>query len=121
MGDAGNPISPVTSFFLRFFACFEPNKALADVFNAATAIYLIAIRGVLNGCHLLCLYGFLTPLLRLSSPFLRAKTYALVIVFFSLELGMDILFVGGIAALWGLLALMVWGFKKLEKPEAGRA
>lgn len=34
---------------------------------------------------------------------------------------MDILFAGGIAALWGLLALMVWGFKKLEKPEGGRA
>jgi hypothetical protein len=34
---------------------------------------------------------------------------------------MDIAYVGGIAALWGLLALMVWGFKKLEKPEGGRA
>ena len=35
--------------------------------------------------------------------------------------GMDGVFVGGIAALWGLLALMVWGFNKLEKPEGGRA
>ena len=34
---------------------------------------------------------------------------------------MDIAYIGGIAALWSLLALMVWGFKKLEKPEGGRA
>ena len=34
---------------------------------------------------------------------------------------MDAAYIGGIAGLWGLLALMVWGFKKLEKPEGGRA
>ena len=34
---------------------------------------------------------------------------------------MDIAYVSGIAALWGVLALMVWGFKKLEKPDGGRA
>ena len=34
---------------------------------------------------------------------------------------MELAFVGGIAALWGLLALMAWGFRKLEKPEEGRA
>lgn len=36
-------------------------------------------------------------------------------------MGADLVFVGGIAALWGLLALMVWGFQKLEKPQGGRA
>ena len=40
---------------------------------------------------------------------------------YSRELGMELAFVGGIAALWGLLALMAWGFRKLEKPEEGRA
>ena len=34
---------------------------------------------------------------------------------------MDVAYISGIAALWGLLALMVSGFKKLEKPEGGRA
>ena len=33
---------------------------------------------------------------------------------------MDIAFVFGIAMLWAVLALLVWGFKKLEKPEGGR-
>ncbi len=33
---------------------------------------------------------------------------------------MDIVFVAGIGALWAVMALMVWGFKKLEKPEGGR-
>ena len=34
---------------------------------------------------------------------------------------MDIAFVLGIAALWGVVALLVLGFKKLEKPEGGRS
>ena len=38
-----------------------------------------------------------------------------------MDISMDVVVVGGIAALWGLFALMVLGFKKLEKPEGGRA
>ena len=34
---------------------------------------------------------------------------------------MDIAFVFGIAVLWAVLALLVWGFKKLEKSEGGRS
>ena len=34
---------------------------------------------------------------------------------------MDISFVVGIVMLWGVMALMVWGFEKLEKPEGGRS
>jgi hypothetical protein len=34
---------------------------------------------------------------------------------------MDIAFVFGIAVLWAVMALLVWGFKKLEKPEGGRS
>ncbi len=34
---------------------------------------------------------------------------------------MDIPFVFGIAGLWAVMVLMVWGFKKLEKPEGGRS
>lgn len=34
---------------------------------------------------------------------------------------MDIPFVLGGALLWGLMALLVWGFKKLEKPQGGRS
>lgn len=33
---------------------------------------------------------------------------------------MDFVFAGIGFALWGLLVLMVWGFKKLEKPQGGR-
>ncbi len=34
---------------------------------------------------------------------------------------MDIAFVIGLVLLWGLMALLVWGFKKLEKPQGGRS
>ena len=33
---------------------------------------------------------------------------------------MDFVFIVGIALLWGLLALLVLGFKALEKPDGGR-
>ena len=34
---------------------------------------------------------------------------------------MDFIFLGGIALLWGLVALFVLGLKKLEKPTGGRS
>ncbi len=34
---------------------------------------------------------------------------------------MDIVFLGGAALLWGVMALLVLGFEKLEKPEGGRS
>ncbi len=34
---------------------------------------------------------------------------------------MDIPFVLGSALLWGVMVLLVWGFKKLEKPQGGRS
>ena len=34
---------------------------------------------------------------------------------------MDIAFVVGMVLLWGLMALLIWGFKKLEKPPGGRS
>lgn len=34
---------------------------------------------------------------------------------------MDIAFVAGAAALWGLMVLLVWGFRKLERPQGGRS
>jgi hypothetical protein len=33
---------------------------------------------------------------------------------------MDLIFIAGIAGLWGLLALMVWGLKKLETSDGSR-
>jgi hypothetical protein len=33
---------------------------------------------------------------------------------------MDLVFAGTCLALWGAMVLMVWGFKKLEKPQGGR-
>lgn len=33
---------------------------------------------------------------------------------------MDVVFIGGAIALWFAMVLMVWGLKKLEKPEATR-
>ena len=33
---------------------------------------------------------------------------------------MDIVFLAIAAVLWGLMALMVWGFRKLERPQGGR-
>ena len=33
---------------------------------------------------------------------------------------MDIVFLAMAGLLWGLMALMVWGFRKLERPQGGR-
>jgi hypothetical protein len=33
---------------------------------------------------------------------------------------MDIVFIAAATALWGLMVLLVWGFKKLEQPAGGR-
>ncbi len=33
---------------------------------------------------------------------------------------MDMVFVGGIVLLWGVMVLLVRGFEKLERPEGGR-
>jgi hypothetical protein len=33
---------------------------------------------------------------------------------------MDFVYAGACVALWGAMVLMVWGFKKLEKPQGGR-
>ena len=33
---------------------------------------------------------------------------------------MDIVFIAASAGLWGLMVLLVLGFKKLEKPQGGR-
>ncbi len=34
---------------------------------------------------------------------------------------MDAAFLLGVALLWGVMILLVWGFKKLAKPEGGRS
>ena len=34
---------------------------------------------------------------------------------------MDMVYVAGLALLWGLMVLLVWGFKKLDKPQGGRS
>ncbi len=34
---------------------------------------------------------------------------------------MDVVFVFGAVALWGVMVLLVWGFQRLEKVEGGRA
>ena len=34
---------------------------------------------------------------------------------------MDLAFMFGAAALWGVTVLLVWGFQKLEKSEGGRS
>ena len=33
---------------------------------------------------------------------------------------MDIVFIAAGAGLWGLMVLLVWGFRKLEKPQGDR-
>ena len=34
---------------------------------------------------------------------------------------MDTAFLFGVALLWGVMVLLVWGFQKLEKAEGGRS
>ncbi len=33
---------------------------------------------------------------------------------------MDLVFLGGAVLLWGVMVLMVWGLRKLERPQGGR-
>jgi hypothetical protein len=40
---------------------------------------------------------------------------------YCLEKIMDLAFMFGAAALWGVTVLLVWGFQKLEKSEGGRS
>ena len=65
------------------------------------------------------LYVFFTATRQISSLFLRTDSHTAVI-HLTQELLMDIVFVAAAAGLWGVMALMVWGFKKLEKPQGGR-
>lgn len=34
---------------------------------------------------------------------------------------MDMVFIAAAAGLWGVMVLLVWGFKKLEQPKGGRS
>jgi hypothetical protein len=34
---------------------------------------------------------------------------------------MDMVFVGGVVLLWGVMVLLVRGFEKLERPKGGRS
>ena len=34
---------------------------------------------------------------------------------------MDVVYVGGVALVWGVMVLLVWGFEKLERPLGGRS
>jgi hypothetical protein len=64
-------------------------------------------------------YAFFTARSSLSSPFLRPEKYASPHRF-DRRTFMDFVFIAASVALWGLMVLLVWGFKKLEKPQGGR-
>jgi len=49
-----------------------------------------------------------------------APVSTLRVIHLTQELLMDIVFIAAAAGLWGLMVLLVWGFKKLEKPVGGR-
>jgi hypothetical protein len=65
-------------------------------------------------------YAFFIPAASLSSPFLHtgSDTFSIVVRWSEV---MDLAFILGAAALWGVMVLLVWGFQKLEKPEGGRS
>ena len=56
----------------------------------------------------------------LCSLFLRGESQTRSIDLYKGSFAMDIVYVGAIAALWGLMALLVAGFRKLERPQGGR-
>jgi hypothetical protein len=68
---------------------------------------------------MLDLYGFFIPVPDLSSLSLHPNKYASLIIF-DRRRSMDIVFIAAAAGLWGVMVLMVWGFRKLEKPAGGR-
>jgi hypothetical protein len=72
-----------------------------------------------RGANRVELYVFFTATRQISSPFLRTASHTLSVHLIQ-ELLMDIVFIAASAGLWGLMVLMVWGFKKLEKPQGGR-
>lgn len=54
-----------------------------------------------------------------SLPCFYGRAFKLVCRSF-LEIQMDIVFIVGIGLLWGVMALLVVGFRKLERPPGGR-
>jgi len=72
-----------------------------------------------RGANRVELYVFFTATRQISSPFLRTGSQTSVVHLIQ-ELLMDIVFIAASAPRWGLMILLVWGFKKLEKPAGGR-
>ena len=66
------------------------------------------------------LYAFFTRPADLCSLFLRAVFQTPSIAFRRWRSEMDIVFLGAVALLWGLMVLLVWGFRKLERPQGAR-
>jgi hypothetical protein len=56
---------------------------------------------------------------RFSPPFLQANSHTASITLIQEDV-MDMVMVGGIALVWGLMVLLVRGFEKLEQPKGGR-
>jgi hypothetical protein len=56
----------------------------------------------------------------LSSPSLRSKKYDLFVIFNG-ETRMDFAFLLGVALLWGITALLVKGFGRLDQPAKGQS
>jgi len=66
-------------------------------------------------------YAFFIPPQDFQSCFYTAKPKLSVSFRWRSFMAMDLVFVAGAVALWGVSVLMVWGFRKLEKTEGGRA
>lgn len=62
-------------------------------------------------------YGIFMPAGRLLPPFIGTRFQTRLS---RLEETMDIVFLAAGALLWLLMVLLVWGFRKLERPQGGR-
>ena len=65
-------------------------------------------------------YGFFTRSTQNSTPFLHRKNHTPSMYFIERSI-MDVVFIVGSIGLWISMVFMVWGLKKLEKPEGKRS
>jgi hypothetical protein len=71
--------------------------------------------------HFSFLYAVFTAARQSSSVFLRKGNQTSCVPSFVLGGFMDFVFVAGGVLLWGVTVLMVWGLRKLERPQGGRS
>lgn len=75
-----------------------------------------ASKACIGSCCIVDFYGLFTRSTQNSTPFLYRQNHTPSMYFIERSI-MDVVFIVGSIGLWVSMVFMVWGLKKLEKPE----